>query len=73
MRYIAGELIGNAVKFSCEPNFLVRIALCLSDEQLHFYVTNSLRPEDAAEYRDFITKIIDNDPDELYLNRWRTS
>ncbi|MDM8526103.1 hypothetical protein QUF80_22235 [Desulfococcaceae bacterium HSG8] len=69
VRYIAGELIGNAVKFSYEPDFLIRIALCLSDEELHFYVTNSVRNEDAGDFKNFIRKILDNDPDELYIEQ----
>lgn len=69
VRYIAGELIGNAVKFSYEPNVMVRIALCLSENELRFYVTNSVRPEDAAVYQKFVQKILDNDPDDLYIKQ----
>ncbi len=69
VRYIAGELIGNAVKFSCEPDFLVRIALCLSDYELHFFVTNSLEPEDAEEYQHLIQQLLGRDPEEMYLEQ----
>ncbi len=69
VRYIAGELIGNAVKFSYEPNFLISIALCLSDNALHFYATNSIRGADAERYKAFIQKILDGDPEALYIEQ----
>lgn len=69
VRYIAGELIGNAVKFSFEPNFLIGIALYLSDNELHFYATNSIRNEDAHSYRAFIQWILDGDPEALYIEQ----
>ncbi len=69
VRYIAGELIGNAVKFSSEPNFLIKISLGMSDNELQFHVTNSIRQEDASEYQNYIQKLLKGDPDELYLEQ----
>ncbi len=69
VRFIAGELIGNAVKFTYEPHFLIKITLCMSDNELHFYVTNSISPEDDKEYQTFVEKIVTEDPDELYLEQ----
>ncbi|MDM8550125.1 hypothetical protein QUF72_08615 [Desulfobacterales bacterium HSG2] len=69
VRYIAGELVGNAVKFSHEPDILIRIALCMSENELHFYVTNSVAPKAVGEYQEFIKKLADSDPDELYVEQ----
>lgn len=69
VRYIAGELIGNAVKFTHEPDILIKIALCMSENDLHFYVTNSVSPQAVEEYQTFIKKLSDDDPDELYIEQ----
>jgi len=69
VRYIAAELIGNAVKFSYEPLFLIRIALCMCDDALHFYVTNSVKPDDVENYQNFILNLLESDPDQLYLEQ----
>lgn len=69
VRYVAGELIGNAVKFGCEPNFLIKIGLCMSEQELHFYVTNDIKIEDVDKYEKYIQKISDRSPEELYLEQ----
>jgi hypothetical protein len=69
VRYIAGELIGNAVKFTYEPDILIKIALCLSENELYFYVTNSVSPQAIKTYQTFIKKLSDGDPDALYIDQ----
>ena len=69
VRYIAGELIGNALKYCYKSDFLIRTSLYLFDKNLYFQVTNILRLEDAAAYREFIREIMDNDPNEIYIKQ----
>lgn len=69
VRYIAGELIGNAVKFSYEPDFLVQITLCLSENELHFFVKNSVEPDCADAYQQFVQKLLCSDPEGMYFEQ----
>ncbi len=69
VHYISGELMGNAVKFSYEPEYLIEICLYLYENELRFYVTNSLNPDDEAEFQTFIRRILTEDPSELFLEQ----
>lgn len=73
VRYIAAELLGNAVKFSFQPEFIIKIGLYMINGELRFYVTNSVMPDKIDEFQDFIRKIISHDPNELYLNQMEKS
>jgi len=67
--FIANELLENAVKFSYKPEFTIKIGLYLSEDELRFYVSNSINPRSVAKFQNFIREILTEDPDELYLRQ----
>ncbi len=69
VRYISAELLGNAVKFSFQPEFVIRIGLYMINGELRFYVTNSVNPDKLDEFQDFIQTILTEDLNELYLHQ----
>ncbi|QTA80769.1 Uncharacterized protein dnl_30820 [Desulfonema limicola] len=69
VRYIAAELLGNAVKFSFLPEFIIKIGLYMINGELRFYVTNSVAPNHIDEFQDFIQTIMSHDPNDLYLQQ----
>jgi len=69
VHYISGELMGNAVKFSYEPEYLIEICLYLYENELRFYVTNSLNPDYEDKFQTFILRILTEDPSELFLEQ----
>lgn len=69
VHYISGELMGNAVKFSYEPEYLIEICLYLYENELRFYVINSLNPDDVVKFQTFIRRVLTEDPSELFLEQ----
>lgn len=69
VHYISGELMGNAVKFSFQPEYLIEICLYLYENELRVYVTNSLDPDDEDKFREVIRRILTEDPMELFLEQ----
>lgn len=69
--YIANELLENAMKFSYSPSrFPISIALHLyGDNKMRFYVSNSIDPQNVAEFQSFIQQLLIADPDELYIEQ----
>ncbi len=67
--FIANELLENAVKFSYRPEFTIKIALYLSEDELRFYVSNSINPQSIGKFQDFIREILTEDPNDLYLRQ----
>ncbi len=67
--YVAGELLGNAIKFSNQTDFLAEICLYLHDEELRFYVQNSVDPDDIAEFQNFIRALLTQDTSALFLEQ----
>ncbi len=73
VHYISGELLGNAVKFSYDPEFLIEICLYLHDNELRFYVSNSVRPEDLEKFQNFIKRLLSEDPAAYFLEQMEKS
>ena len=73
VRYISAELLGNAVKFSFMPEFIIRIGLYMVNGELRFYVTNSVSPDKIHDFQVFIQKILSEDLNEMYLTQMEKS
>lgn len=68
--YVANELLENAMKFSYAPaQHAVSITMQLDAESVRFYVSNSINPESAPDFQNFIQELLTGDPDELYMER----
>src|SRR5262245_38450197 len=68
--YVANELLENAMKFSYAPQeHPVSITLQLEQNNLRFYVQNSIACEYVAAFQAFIKRLLTEDPDELYMER----
>ena len=68
--YIANELLENAVKFSYEDSeYPMSICLYLSDDNLYFYVTNSINPQRIEKFQSLIKELLTEDTDELYIRK----
>ena len=67
VRFIAAELLGNAVKFGYGQEFDIRINLHMEQNELMIYVTNDIAPESLEGYQSFIRGLLTADLSELYL------
>lgn len=68
--YIANELLENSMKY-CDYNvkFPVTIQLQLDADQIRFFVTNSISPESAQKFIQFIEKLTLSDPSDMYFQQ----
>jgi hypothetical protein len=82
VRYIASELIGNAVKYSATPEILIKITLSLNAPEIRFFTVNEVELERAEAYKKFIERLLTCDPEKLYIDQmeknaadtdWRSS
>lgn len=66
IKYITNELLENALKFheGAQP-FSAKIHLY--NDNVIFDVTNSINPQQVELFQEFINKLINNDPEKLYL------
>ncbi|MCP4350025.1 MAG: ATP-binding protein [Desulfobacterales bacterium] len=71
--YISVELLGNAVKFTNEPDFMAEICLYLHENELRFYVSNSVNPDDLEKFQAFIKRILTEDTSEIFLEQMEKS
>lgn len=70
VKYVANELLENAMKFSAElPHYPNRIAFHLGNEKLVFHVVNSIKPQDVEKFQESIKQILDEEPQDLYFRR----
>lgn len=68
--YIANELLENAMKFSDEQlNYAISIRLILDKERIILAETNGVSREQADSFRTFINKVMNEDPNELYIQK----
>jgi hypothetical protein len=67
--YIANELLQNAVQYRDENSSEINIQLQLSDEHFVLYVTNSIPPDQVENFRSFIQKLLNTDPEEFYIHQ----
>ncbi|QTA87217.1 slr1658 superfamily regulator [Desulfonema magnum] len=69
VHYICGELLGNAIKFSFSPNYMIEICLYLHQSELRFYVTNSVNPAELEEFQSFIRKLLTENTQQLFVEQ----
>lgn len=68
--YIANELLENAMKFSDDQlNHTISIRLLLDKDRIIFSETNGVSRQQADSFRTFINKIMNTDPNELYIQQ----
>ena len=68
--YIANELLENAMKFNHLPSqYSVSITMQLDQDNLRFYVTNSLDPASLPAFQRFIQTLLQEDTSELYAKK----
>jgi len=73
VHYICSELLGNAVKFSYNSEYMIEICLYLHESELRFYVSNSINPDDVEKFQFFIQRIISEDTQVLFLEQMEKS
>ncbi len=74
VKYIANELLENAMKFQDETaSFSAKIIFSLASEKLIFYVENGININQVASFQTFIQKMLDEDPEKLYLESMRNN
>jgi hypothetical protein len=70
VKYIANELLENAMKFGDESSkFAGKIVFHLYDNKLVFHVTNSISPQHIEKFKIFINQVLEKEPTELYFRR----
>lgn len=66
--YIANELLENAIKYGVEKSpFPISIQIHLNPELIIFQLTNSIHSQQVQKFQAYIEKLINSDPDELYI------
>jgi hypothetical protein len=82
VRYIASELIGNAVKYSATPDIVIKITLNLNTPEFRFFTINEVEIAKAEAYKKFVECLLTCDPEKLYIDqmeknsadsKWRSS
>lgn len=75
VKYVANELLENAMKFQAPMIYptAARIFLSLYNEKLVFYITHSITIQQAESFEFFIQKVVENDPQDLYIEAMRAS
>ena len=70
IRYIANELLENAMKFNYEPSKQpVTVGFYISNYELRFHVTNSMDPQNVGEFQHYIQQLLTADLEELYIRQ----
>jgi hypothetical protein len=68
--YIANELLENAMKYNDETqDYSINIRLELLNNNLRFYVTNSISSETMEQLKKVIQELVSEDPQKLYFCR----
>jgi len=70
VKYIANELLENAMKYSLDPTPQpISIQLQLDHERIAFWASNAADAVQADRLRAFVARLMSGDPDELYLEQ----
>ncbi len=69
VRYIAAELIGNAVKYCASPDILIKITLNLNIPEFQIFAINKVESAIAEAYMKFIERLLASDPEKLYIDQ----
>jgi hypothetical protein len=75
VKYVANELLENAMKFQAPIIYptAARIFLSLYNDKLVFYITHSITAQQAESFELFIKKVVNHDPQDLYMEAMRES
>ncbi len=70
VKYIANELLENAMKFndSTSQRF-IEIAFKLYNDKIIFHVTHDINSKNVEKLKTFLQQIINEDPQDLYFSR----
>jgi len=72
--YIANELLENAMKFNDETSeFPISIRLQVRSDKIIFLTSNSIPPQNVDNFKKFLRKIEQVDPQTLYLDQLENS
>lgn len=70
VKYIANELLENAMKYSRESAPQpITIILQLDHERIAFWAINTVDEQQASKLRHFLTRLAASDPNDLYLEQ----
>jgi len=70
VKYIANELLENAMKFNDGTSQrFIEISFKLYNDKLIFHVTHDINPKNVEKLKFFLHQIINEDPHDLYFNR----
>ncbi len=69
VRYIAAELIGNAVKYGYRPDLAIKIVLSVPDSEIHIFVKNKVGSINALEYQNLIRQLLSSDPEKMFIDQ----
>lgn len=70
IRYIANELLENAVKFDYTPaRKPIAVAFYFSGSELRLHITNSIDPQKVGPFQQYIQQLSLKDLDALYLEQ----
>ena len=74
VRYIANELLENAVKYSAiASESPITITLRLYDHQIIFETRNLTSLDNVEKYQTFIQRLLNSDPNDLYIEQLEKS
>jgi len=74
VKYIANELLENAMKFQDENvPFTAKIGFSLYNDRLIFRVTNGINEQQVNSFQAFIKRLLSEDPHELYFQAMRSN
>jgi len=74
VKYIANELLENAMKFQDENvPFTAKIGFSLYNDRLIFRITNGINEQQAKSFQAFIKRLLSEDPHELYFQAMRAN
>ncbi|AFY40077.1 hypothetical protein Lepto7376_3928 [[Leptolyngbya] sp. PCC 7376] len=74
VNYISNELLENSMKYNdYATEHPITVELKLYQEDLYFWVTNSINPNEINEFKSFLTELMNSDPEEIYFKQLEES
>lgn len=70
VNFIANELLENAMKFNFSPSkYPVRFYMKLKQDQVQFYITNSMDPSVVESWQHTLNRLLTEDTHELFIEQ----
>lgn len=70
VNFVANELLENAMKFNFPASkYSVRLYMGLKQDQIQFYVTNSIDPSAVKSWQHQLNRILTEDTNELFMEQ----